>query len=669
MKKNIRNKGASPKKKVVETKGFKKAAPQLPDVSRYGLNAVDAATLGLALVDHTPPPKAGLQPKTYKAIRIPYTSPFEDLGDYARFRLLGHAYMRYIQPPDTLPMVYYSPLIENWQRTLKDTATPLIITEGEFKASCACKNGFTTIALGGVWSFKSSKRGIELLEDLAARIEWNRRTVYIAYDSDATTNSQVCAAMLALANCLIERGAEVYNVVIPPLLENGKTGLDDYLLHKKGGVRAFKKLLRESLPIQGNQAMYEYNASYIYIRNPNCILQLSNQAKIKPAVFKTHYDTKTKITVPTAKGLRDVPVAPIWLAWHLRSQAEGFTYRPDQAPLTIDRKGLYNVFEGFPMKPVKGDVSKFHTLIDNICGHKEDEKHWFMCWLAYPLQHPATKQTTAVLVQGNNEGTGKSMLGKTMRYVYGNNYILIAQERLFDRFNMWAEGKLFVHVDDMHGIERYAQADALKRIITQDVNVIEYKGMDVYSIPDYANYYLTSNRFDVLKISDRDRRFFVLSCETFLSPQFFREYAEWLPEGAAYILDYLLSYDCGDYSPFEKPPVTEAKKRIESMGESDLYNWIRSEMLDTELGDLCAMADIKREFDAYNLRNNLQSKYSMIHITKEMRRAGFEYWGNEKKVRIGKETFKVVILRQKEKWEQADIGKVQYYFQQSKNNY
>jgi putative DNA primase/helicase len=125
---------------------------------------------------------------------------------------------------------------------LADPARPLIICEGELKSAKASKEGFPSIALGGVDSFRSQKAGIAFLPELEA-INWEGREVFIVFDTDPATktNKHVAMAIQTLATLLIERGAIVKRVDLPTLQEGRKCGLDDYFV--AAGAPAFRELL------------------------------------------------------------------------------------------------------------------------------------------------------------------------------------------------------------------------------------------------------------------------------------------------------------------------------------------------------------------------------------------------------------------------------------------
>lgn len=115
---------------------------------------------------------------------------------------------------------------------LQDAEKPLLITEGEKKADKASQEGFPTLSVPGVWSWrhKNEQGQSEPIPDLD-RINWKGRNVVIAYDSDATKNAEVHRAEEALAGELVKRGASVRVARIPEGPEGEKQGLDDLLVN------------------------------------------------------------------------------------------------------------------------------------------------------------------------------------------------------------------------------------------------------------------------------------------------------------------------------------------------------------------------------------------------------------------------------------------------------
>ena len=110
---------------------------------------------------------------------------------------------------------------------MKAVATPVIVTEGEFKTLALWRLAnhestaprFLPIGLGGVWNWRGTvgkttgpngdRRDVKgVIPDLDL-IVWESRRVIIAFDADADKNEQVEIARSLLARELRTHGAEV----------------------------------------------------------------------------------------------------------------------------------------------------------------------------------------------------------------------------------------------------------------------------------------------------------------------------------------------------------------------------------------------------------------------------------------------------------------------------
>jgi putative DNA primase/helicase len=193
----------------------------------------------------------------HSGLRIPYLDaggrPVMD-GDkpFARVRLLPEGFAALMEKPQkfaqqkgTANHLYLDPAREDWQDILADPGVPIVITEGEVKAMCATEHGIVCIALGGVWSWKTKASGTSLSIPELDGVVWKDRVVEICFDSDAAQNPQVSNARLCLGLELWRRGADVHLVNLPPTEDEGKQGLDDFLIAH--GSEAFDTLHREQV--------------------------------------------------------------------------------------------------------------------------------------------------------------------------------------------------------------------------------------------------------------------------------------------------------------------------------------------------------------------------------------------------------------------------------------
>jgi hypothetical protein len=243
----------------------------LRDLRRSGLRDDTIAQAGIVMAsDAALPAVARMRHNT--GYLIPYRSVGG--GGFYRLRLLGslpEGTPKYIQTQGRENHLYIPPQLgEDW---MDDPSQDLIITEGEKKALKAVQEGWATVALGGVDSWRThrlvvpkdaitkaegKKGGVgyavkfdeKALKSLEQEVieefldaTWEGRQVHLVFDSDGegAANEGVRRAAFELALWLEDRGARVDQVVLPGS-DNGKVGLDDFLCSKEG-KEAFRALL------------------------------------------------------------------------------------------------------------------------------------------------------------------------------------------------------------------------------------------------------------------------------------------------------------------------------------------------------------------------------------------------------------------------------------------
>lgn len=237
----------------------------LGDLERSGLNKETIASSGIR--DEVTDPEVGILLRDKYHVRgfvIPYHKFDGDELKFYRVKVLaslnGHKPPKYLQAKSSANHLYLptslNGLEPNWAT---DTTVPLYITEGEKKALAGVQAGLVTLAVGGVFSWRthihSFDRGVVRVEDKASSrvvhlddrgersyktevasefndIDWSSRSVYLIFDSDAETNEEVQRAAFEFANWLDEQGASTRQIPLSGLLPKarGKIGLDDLLV-------------------------------------------------------------------------------------------------------------------------------------------------------------------------------------------------------------------------------------------------------------------------------------------------------------------------------------------------------------------------------------------------------------------------------------------------------
>lgn len=584
--------------KVVRIKAgaFSEAAAE--KLHSSGLTEEQGAALGMYSVNNAM--QVDEQFESQPALVIPYhdhkgqpLKPRRYWPDFYRLRYLGEANVkgfaeaagakpnRYTQPRDT-GVCAYLPQLVNWEALRTDVSEPLLITEGELKAAKATAEGFPTIGLGGVYSFRSSANGIFFLPELEL-FRWARRKVTIVYDSDYQENPMICSAINALATELAERGALVFVATLESVYddENRKTGLDDFLVERSD--KELIEILRRAEPLGITKRLWAMNNEVAYVRDPGMVVALKTAQKMDCSKFSTHSDWATQAVperVVKSDGsiaVNKAAAAPVWLKWPMRRAVDKLSYVPGQEQFFEEDGLLYlNQWKGWGVKPTKGTVKPFLDLVDYLFeGTEKGAKEWFLDWCAYPIQFPGTKLFSAVIVYGRMTGTGKTLLGYTLARIYGQNFIKIKSKDLYDTW--WAENRQFVLGDEISGSDKRAEADMMKAMITQEEVNINIKYIPQFSIPDCVNYYLTSNHADALFLEDEDRRVFVHEVQGGpLSDAFYAAYDKWLKKdgGAGHLMQWFLERDLSGFNPKAPAMRTAARERMILSGKSDLDTWL-----------------------------------------------------------------------------------------------
>ena len=566
--------------------------------------------------------------------------------------------IRYVQPANTVPEPYLSPAMD-WPAVFSNVAVPLVITEGELKAACACKHKLACMGLGGVWNFKSAREGTHLLP-VFAQIKWAatidvpnpdgkgtqkqevQRDVYICYDSDSITNANVCMAENKLAHELTALGALVHICRIPAL-DGKKTGIDDYIAHLGFTALLDNVINPACAPLWSACAeLFRLNEEVIYVRDPGLVLRLDTLQRMTASAFVEHqYSNRIwRETVVSAKGdtkLVERSAPREWLKWPHRASIERTTYKPGEERFLAGSE--LNLWPGWGCKPAaEGDVTPWLDYLDYVFADHDDKEFrvkWFQQWLAYPLQHPGTKLNQSVVMWSVDQGTGKSVIGYLMQEIYGKNFTEISDKHLQGNFNSWAENKQFVMGDEIAstGDKRRDTADRMKSIITQRELHINVKFVPEYAVPDCINYYFTSNHCDAFFVDDTDRRFFVNEIKRRPRPaEWYKQFCTWALRGgvgAGIVFAHLLTFDLTDFDPQGHAPVTTSKRDMIASSRTDAATWVARLKEDPDsvlrIGEVVLPHKLWTAEELFRIYDpEGRGKLTVNGLARELRRGGFK---------------------------------------------
>jgi len=500
-----------------------------------------------------------------------------------------------------LPHLFFPANFGNWAGLAKDTDETIYLTEGEKKAACLCKNGLPCITVPGVWGWKSKKHDVRIIKDFNA-IDWTDRTVAMVFDNDVIQKAEVLAALNALSNELVKKGAQVFIVHLP---EGKLKGADDFLVER--GVDAFTAL--HVSPFIGSEALWRFNERCVFIDNQAFVYDLKTRRNYN-SIQKLGFAFANDIYyVPKANpddGDKAVQTALEWLKWDVgRRTYDDLVFAPGEGEVV---NSAINTWPGWGCEPIKGNVKPFYALLDFVFNGEPTLKEHFIKWLAYPLQNPGTKMYQAFLFWSQAQGIGKSFLGLIMARIYGDNFSEVTKDDLTSGFNQWRIDKQFVLGDEITGSDSKRDADKVKGLITADTFICNQKNQGTYPQTSCENYLLTSNHENAIYMSGQDRRFVVHHITGApASDKFYKTVNDWMrrDNGPAHLFFHLLhEIDLTGFNPRQPAPQTAAKVQMLEDSKSALEMQIEDMVANPN--EYLKLGGMKFERDVYTAHEILQ---------------------------------------------------------------
>jgi len=241
-------------------------------------------------------------------------------------------------------------------------------------------------------------------------------------------------------------------------------------------------------------------------------------------------------------------------------------------PAGTDRHVKLNTWLGWPRKPRQGCCDALLRLLHYLCSGdpKGDEvMRWVLCWMAYPLQHPGAKMSSAIIMHGP-QGTGKSTVFEVLAKIYGKgdpyiNYsVWLDQKALQDNSNADWENKLFVLAEEVvNGSDKWQLKNELKAVVTSETIRIRKLYHDGFPVRNRCNLVFLSNENQPLPLDNDDRRHLVIWTPPILGEDEYDDvFVEIENGGVEAFYHYLLTLDLSGFHPNKRPPMTEAKQSL-----------------------------------------------------------------------------------------------------------
>jgi hypothetical protein len=239
--------------------------------------------------------------------------------------------------------------------------------------------------------------------------------------------------------------------------------------------------------------------------------------------------------------------------------------------------GCLNMWRGFAYKPVKGSWAKLRNHVKTIvCNSSDYHFNYLMSWMARAVQEPHKPGEVAVVLKGG-QGTGKGILGRALRKLFGQHGMQIANSKhLTGNFNAHLRDCVFLFPDEAFYAGDKPGIGVLKMFITEDVLPIEAKHKDTIQVRNMLHILMASNNEWIIPAGIDERRFFVLEVGNKHQKDnvYFGAIQEELDSGGYEAMLYdLLNYDISKFEVRDVPETAALQDQKAQSLPTDLAWW------------------------------------------------------------------------------------------------
>jgi hypothetical protein len=203
-----------------------------------------------------------------------------------------------------------------------------------------------------------------------------------------------------------------------------------------------------------------------------------------------------------------VPISKIWEFHDQRVAVENYCMNPLLPKGVVGR--MYNLWEPYEDFGDEYDgtvLADWQRFVEGLFG---DYWRWVACWVGHMLERPEEPCTQAVMLVTGVQGIGKSLFGDIVRDITRPHSLECSVERMFSKFNVEMEGKVFIMVNELD-VKFSVREGQLNDLLTAETVSVEQKGKDPIILPNLRRWYLTTNSASPCRLSHGQRRVLVVS--------------------------------------------------------------------------------------------------------------------------------------------------------------
>ena len=389
---------------------------------------------------------------------------------------------------------------------------------------------------------------------------------------------------------LVLRKVEIF---VPPL------PINEALVKVKSAFKSFQDCQR---PLTKEEAVQLINQNHALISKPPVII---SEFRDKLGYLELEYISRADLNllyldkkVLLSPSGKETTPDKVWLHSPERRRYKSIVFDPAK-----NSKGCYNLFTGFPIKPVEGNCDLFLSHIENIvCEGNSIFSNYVLNWMAHLFQKPAELPGVTLILKGR-QGTGKGLVANTLIKLVGPHAIhLTKMEQLTGRFGSHLADKLFVFADEALWGGNKQDNGQLKAMITEDNFAVEPKGKECYPVQNYKRLIIASNEDWPVPLDLDDRRFTTLELRDSKvgDHAYFKALHQQLDSGGREaLMDYFLKRDISNFEPYSDKPFSRHDTELKIRSMNPIQKWWLSRLTDFDSHNWPKMEDCKTLHEAY----------------------------------------------------------------------
>ena len=342
----------------------------------------------------------------------------------------------------------------------------------------------------------------------------------------------------------------------------------------------------------------EFEMTHAKILHPPLIIHYNDEKEYSMYSIKSCKDTYEHFDCKVSKIVKKETV---WVKekfikkWTIDSKIRAYDRIVFKPPPLICKKNEFNTWVHFKIaeepliKTERDFFQEYCTYLKNLVG---DEKvaNYILARYASRIQKPA-ERTNVCLILCGMEGDGKNKLLEPI-YKIMDKYttMLDTAKKLYDTHSMFESNKLFILINEAGGVANFENSEVLKTRITETELSINPKGIQSYKIENLCDYDMTTNNFNVVKISDEStRRFLQVETTSYYrgNTQFFNDYYKDIvenPVALRQIYEGLVKFDIskvvpsGNFQDKNDKPTTNIEGEVKKQNRDKLI-WFLEDVL------------------------------------------------------------------------------------------